>query len=376
MTVDGLRSLQCQRCPCWWCRTRSRQPLRRPFGWSWLSVGSSDQRRVGTTRYNTLFWHILSNSCLPTRQGYTDEGNWLAFSPNTTGWYEEEHASILHHLTIWSNLADLSTEARVTHTQCVMAQNSDSRPFTPVHLCPVLSGFRNAGMLVGPGFFALTAWAVKRGQPVAPVPWVKILQSFGHHFLFWHHMTWDCGFPQSFWHVARVWLMICSKQNLESCYCGEESVLELHPYWLCPTVHNLSVAADYMNRSPKLSTVLRRLAQGKSLVHWLDLLSKTDLHVIWVHITYMHYMRDCDVLACFISCMKSVGLWSSRPCLPESSLGVGSVLFMLLNLPSSSPSCAYKIHRCHVFFSHGWLGTPPLHWHFVQGWSGWSGFLG
>lgn len=28
--------------------------------------------------------------------------------------------------------------------------------------------FRNAGMLVGPGFFALTAWAVKRGQPVAP----------------------------------------------------------------------------------------------------------------------------------------------------------------------------------------------------------------
>lgn len=183
-------------------------------------------------------------------------------------------------------------------------------------------------------------------------------------------------FPQSFWHVARVWLMICSKQNLESCYCGEESVLELHPSWLCPTVHNLSVAADYMNRSPKLSTVLRRLAQGKSLVHWLDLLSKTDLHVIWVHITYMHYMRDCDVLACFISCMKSVGLWSSRPCLPESSLGVGSVLFMLLNLPSSSPSCAHKIHRCHVFFSHGWLGTPPLHWHFVQGWSGWSGWSG
>lgn len=216
-----------------------------------------------------------------------------------------------------------------THTMC---DGSEQR-FTSIHLCPVLSGFRNAGMLVGPGFFALTAWAVKRGQPVAPVPWVKILQSFGHHFRFWHHMTWDCGFPPSFWHVARVWLMICSKQNLESCYCEEESVLELHPSWLCPAVHNLSVAADYMNRSPKLSTVLRRLAQGKSLVPWLDLLSKTDLHVIWVHITYMHYMRDCDILACFISCMKSVGLWSSRPCLPESSLGVGSVLFMLLNLP-------------------------------------------
>jgi len=29
-------------------------------------------------------------------------------------------------------------------------------------------GARNGGMLIGPGFFALIAFAVKRGEPVAP----------------------------------------------------------------------------------------------------------------------------------------------------------------------------------------------------------------
>ena len=44
----------------------------------------------------------------------------------------------------------------------------------PIHVMPpsqflkIHSGARNAGMLVGPGFFAVVAFAVKQGQDVSP----------------------------------------------------------------------------------------------------------------------------------------------------------------------------------------------------------------
>lgn len=171
----------------------------------WMIMAQCRELRPEESRYNRrqhlilTYLQQLSNGCLPTRQGYTDEGNWLALSLNTTGCYEEEHAFITALLNYLIQL-DGSFQRRPeshTHTTCDGSE----------HLCPVLSGFRNGGMLIGPGFFALTAWAVKSGQPVAPVPWhVRILQNFGRYFLtvFWgpHDLRLMWFFPMT---VSDMW---------------------------------------------------------------------------------------------------------------------------------------------------------------------------